>query len=105
MSKVANWTLGSCAALVGVVWLIAVNADSDEPVAAEPEVSAAVTQAPAAAPVLAATPPASAAVDTAVPGELASKYPVHSCKAAITVTMARAPKPMNGRQPGKCLHP
>src|SRR3546814_12446806 len=64
MSKVANWTLGSCAALVGVVWLIAVNADSDEPVAAEPEVSAAVTQAPAAAPVLAATPPASAAVET-----------------------------------------
>src|SRR3546814_2638018 len=78
MSKVANWTLGSCAALVGVVWLIAVNADSDEPVAAEPEVSAAVTQAPAAAPVLAATPPASAAVETAVPGELASKYPVQS---------------------------
>src|SRR3546814_18215935 len=100
MSKGANWTLGSCAALVGVVWRIAVNADSDQPVAAEPEVSAAGTQAPAVAPVLAATPPASAAVETAVPGELASKYPVQSCKAAIAVIMGRDPQTMHGRKLG-----
>lgn len=100
MSKVANWTLGSCAALVGVVWLIAVNADSDEPVAAEPEVSAAVTRAPAAAPVFAATPPAPAAEEMAASGELASKYPVQSCKAAIAVIMGRDPSTMNGRKLG-----
>src|SRR3546814_1611190 len=35
-----------------------------------------------------------------VPGELASKYPVQSCKAAIAVIMGRDPKTMNGRKLG-----
>jgi hypothetical protein len=85
--------------LVGVVWLIAVNGDSEQPVAAEPEVPTAVVQAPAAAPESAPTP-APAAAATVASGEFASKYPVQSCKAAIAAIMGRDPKTMNGRKLG-----